>query len=209
MSKFVDKNALFDIVMEVRDGNISKQTGLKKIFTLLLSLNGRVGVIDGEVVFNPNKYAYLDYVDTYSSIIRMQEGTGTTLTRSMKLAILEEEQEWEIRVGEQICSQINQSLNKFTIERKMIFLDHFINGMTLPDVSDKYKMGRRQVYESNKMIRNCLYQSFNLSLRTNEEIYLKAIQKYIETTVNSKIKKACQEQIEISKDIIEWEKNLI
>lgn len=208
MSKFVDKNALFDIVMEVRDGNISKQTGLKKIFTLLLSLNGRVGVIDGEVVFNPNKYAYLDYVDTYSSIIRMQEGTGTTLTRSMKLAILEEEQEWEIRVGEQICSQINESLSICALEDKMLYLDQFINGLTITEICMKYNISRTLVYERTKKIKSYLYNGFNFYLRDMDELMLLTISQYLKTSCESVIKNTCQELNEINLEVIKWEKEL-
>lgn len=208
MGKFVDKNALFDIIMEVRDGSISKQSGLKKIFSLLLSLNGRVGVIDGEVVFNPNKYAYLDYVDTYSSIIKMQEGTGTTLTRSLKLAILEEEQEWEIRVGEQICSQINESLKKCVLEDRMLYLDQFINGLTITEICTKYNLSRTLVYDRTKKIKAFLYNGFNFYLRDMDELMLHTISQYLQTSCESVIKDTCQELIDIDLEIIKWENEL-
>ena len=208
MSKFVDKNALHEIIMEVRDGTVSNKKGLKKIFKLLLSLHGRVGVIDGEVIYNPNLNAYLDYMDHSSWIIKMPDGDGSSVSRSMRLAILEDQQQWEIRVGEQICSQINDALEPFEIEERMLLLEQYINGMTLTDVSQKYARGRRQVNDINRILRSVLILQFKLTLRSHEEKCLKVVQEYINNCENLQSKKVCQDKIKFELEVINWEKSI-
>lgn len=208
MSKFVDKNALHEIIMEVRDGTVSNKKGLKKIFKLLLSLHGRVGVIDGEVIYNPNLNAYLDYMDHSSWIIKMPDGDGSSVSRSMRLAILEDQQQWEIRVGEQICSQINDALEPFEIEERMLLLEQYINGMTLDAIAKKYCISRTSVYYKTKLLRAYLMNTFNLHLRSNEENCLLVIKKYLENTEELALKKECQDKVNFDLEVIEWEKSL-
>lgn len=208
MREFIDKNALFEIVMDVRDGLIPNKQGLKKIFNLLLSLHGRVGVVDGEVIYNPDRYAYLSYVEKSSSIIKMPEGDGSGISRSMRIAILEDAQEWEIRVGEQICSQINEALENYSVSDRMLLLEQAINGMTLAEISNKYDKGRRQVNELNKSMRASLIRTFNLHLRINDQKFLNAIQEYIDTHNKSIDIEVCQEKLKYNFELINWEEGL-
>ncbi len=208
MREFIDKNALFEIVMDVRDGLIPNKQGLKKIFNLLLSLHGRVGVVDGEVIYNPDRYAYLSYVEKSSSIIKMPEGDGSGISRSMRIAILEDAQEWEIRVGEQICSQINEALQPYPCEDRMLLLEQSINGMSVSAIAEKYAVSKSSVHRKVKQLRGGIIKSFNLVPRDQEELYLRSISEYLEKSKSSGFRKRCQEKIELSFEIIEWEKTL-
>ena len=207
MKNFADKNALFNIVMDVRGGIISSQQGLKQIFKLLLSLHGSIGVVSGEIIYSPDKEKYLEYVERSSSIIGSDGDKQSSLSRSMRLALLEEAMEWEISVGEQICSQVNITLESFSIQSRMYLLDQYINGLTVLDISKKNNVHRSTIYEHTKKIRLRLENSFNLVDREEEEMKLKFIKKHIDKSVDSPLKKTCQVNLENSLKKILWEKD--
>ena len=208
MKNFADKNALFNIIMDVRGGIISSHQGLKQIFKLLLSLHGSIGVVSGEIIYSPDKERYLDYIERSSSIIGSDGDKQSSLSRSMRLALLEEAMEWEISVGEQICSLVNDSLANFSVKSRMYLLDQYINGLTVIEISKKNNVHRSTIYEHTKKIRIRLENRFNLVDREDEELKLKFIKKCIDESVDSPIKKTCQVNIENSLKKILWEKSL-
>ena len=209
MSKhFASKDALLDIILEVRRDFLEPNDAVKRIFKLLLSLHGSVGLIEGALVYNPDRLSYLSYVEKSSSVITMSDGNAEPLSRSMRMAILEEQQEWEMRVGEQICSQVNNSLLDVKKVAREAFLKNMVNGESRNAILRSLHISKRTYYQYVKECSGHIKREFNLTSRIREEMYQKEIKKYIDSLQDSKLKKLCQEQQQVYFDKIKWEKEL-
>lgn len=180
MDRFINKDSLFNIVMDVRGGRINQYDGLKKILRLLKAFHGEFKIVDKAWKYIPEEDAYADYANNSSSVIKMPEANNnSTLGNGVKIAMLKDAQFHEEIIGQQICYHINARLNFYDPEYKIYLLEREYLGISVPTIAENHSKSRSYIYSKLSLVKKALIREFKLFPRDSEKENLKLIKNNI------------------------------
>lgn len=207
MSNFKHSDDLFEIQMDARHERISQTEAMKRIYQLLLSLDGRVTIEKGLLEYTFDEYGYLKYMPSDTgSLIQMSDKNSIRNSKSYIMNTLEEEQEQEIYLAQFACYSINRVLIRYPEEIRMLLMEQQINGLSVVKIAEKYHMSRRQVYRETKRLRIDIALSFHLTSLREEESRLRILKKGCDMMRDPENKKSCQAKVKESFELLEWQK---
>lgn len=195
---FIDKNDDWKIIKAVRLDMKTPKQGVMELFNLILSGHGQVGVMDGKIIYIPSQNYHTYYMKTSSSVIRMTDGNGSPMTNEMKIALLEEWQDWENDVISMNIAKINNALSKVTYKTKQIYLDKMILRKGYSDITKKYKESKRQYYKIIEETHKLIINEFKLYSDRQEQNALKSIIETLQKYDDNSDTNTCQDFIEKS-----------
>lgn len=195
---FIDKNDDWKIIKAVRLDMKTPKQGVMELFNLILSGHGQVGVMDGKIIYIPSQNYHTYYMKTSSSVIRMTDGNGSPMTNEMKLALLEEWQDWENDVISMNIAKINKALSKVPYKDRIMYLDCRMSKLLRSKIIQKHEKSKRQYYKIIGNIDNRIINEFKLYSDKQEEAALDYIIKNLQKYDEKSNKNTCQDFIEKS-----------
>ena len=143
----------------VREYHADPHDALEKIWHMIYKGHGTLHLEGTKIVYVPDEFAYIKYINYTSSIIKMGEGTNKTNTI---YAELEHQQLQEIAVIKRTVERINKALERVKEEEAVAYLKKRVSIEKTTDIINENKWHPNKYYEIKKKCDNLIIFEFKL-----------------------------------------------
>lgn len=173
---FLDRNALWFILKDVRHNYGDPDKGLDRIWKMVHSASGRLLIVDRFVKWVADEEAYLQYINTSSSVIRISDNNSKS---SISIhSELKHKQLAEILLIERTIVRINKALDRIEDDTEVkIYLDRKVLNKSIREIKEKYGIGQKHFYTIQHQIELHLKYEFKLYCHHEEEKLLEKMLK--------------------------------
>lgn len=172
--RFLHNNSLYEIMEPVREYHADPHEALEKIWHMIYKGHGTLHLEGTKIVYVPDEFAYIKYINYTSSIIKMGEGTNKSNTI---YAELEHQQLQEIAVIKRTVERINKALLRVKDEEALVYLKSKIEHNEVTSIIEEYNISRKKYYKTKKKCENLIIFEFKLYDFHRQRWYIEQILK--------------------------------
>ena len=156
---FLHNNSLWEIMEPVREYHADPHEALEKIWHMIYKGHGTLHLEGTKIVYVPDEFAYIKYINYTSSIIKIGECSNKTNTI---YAELEHLQFQEIAVINRTVERINKALLRVKNTEALIYLKSRIEHKDVLSIIDGSSISRKKYYKIKKKCDNFIIFEFKL-----------------------------------------------
>ena len=175
---FLDRNALWFILKDVRHNYGDPDKGLDRIWKMVHSASGTILIVDRLVKWVADEEAYLQYINTSSSVIRISDNNSKS---SISIhSELRHKQLTEILLIERTIMRINKALDRIEDDTAVkIYLDRKVLNKSIREIKEQYGIGYKKYHSIQHDVELHLKYEFKLYCHhAEDELLEKMLKRY-------------------------------